>query len=66
MKLPEPVYDLVGTGHVYTESQLRQAIKDAYEDAAKVCESLFDKDDDSCNEAESCAEAIRNLKEEVN
>ena len=29
------------------------------EACAKVCESLFDMDDDSCNEAEHCAEAIR-------
>jgi hypothetical protein len=26
---------------------------------AKVCESLFDLDDDSCSEAEQCAAAIR-------
>lgn len=30
------------------------------EACAKVCESLFDMDDDSCNEAELCATAIRN------
>lgn len=29
------------------------------EEAAKVCESLFDMDDDSCSEAEHCAAAIR-------
>ena len=29
------------------------------EACAKVCESLFDMDDDSCNEAEHCATAIR-------
>ena len=29
------------------------------EACAKVCESLFDMDDDSCNEAEQCAAAIR-------
>ena len=29
------------------------------EACAKVCESLFDADDDSCNEAEQCAKAIR-------
>ena len=29
------------------------------EACAKVCESLFDMDDDSCNEAEQCAKAIR-------
>jgi hypothetical protein len=26
---------------------------------AKVCESLFDADDDTCDEAEKCAAAIR-------
>jgi hypothetical protein len=29
------------------------------EACAKVCESLFDLDDDSCSEAEQCAAAIR-------
>ena len=29
------------------------------EACAKVCESLFDMDDDSCDEAEKCAAAIR-------
>ena len=29
------------------------------ESCAKVCEALFDADDDSCNEAEQCAAAIR-------
>jgi hypothetical protein len=29
------------------------------EHCAKVCESLFDLDDDSCSEAEQCAAAIR-------
>ena len=29
------------------------------EACAKVCESLFDPDDDTCNEAEICAAAIR-------
>jgi len=29
------------------------------EACAKVCESLFDMDDNSCNEAEHCADAIR-------
>jgi hypothetical protein len=32
---------------------------DEREENAKVCESLFDLDDDSCNEAERCAAAIR-------
>jgi hypothetical protein len=32
---------------------------DEREACAKVCESLFDLDDDSCSEAEQCAAAIR-------
>ena len=32
---------------------------DEREACAKVCESLFDMDDDSCSEAEQCAAAIR-------
>jgi hypothetical protein len=35
------------------------------EEAAGVCESLFDLDDDSCNEAETCIAAIRALKEKA-
>lgn len=34
------------------------------ERCAQECESLFDLDDDSCNEAEKCAAAIRNLMED--
>ena len=29
------------------------------EECAKVCESLFDLEDDTCDEAEKCASAIR-------
>lgn len=32
---------------------------DEREACAKACEELFDMEDDSCNEAEQCAEAIR-------
>lgn len=32
------------------------------EKCAKLCESLFDMDDDSCNEAETCAKAIRSRR----
>ena len=38
---------------------IREAIKREREACAKVCESLFDMADDSCNEAEQCAAAIR-------
>lgn len=46
----------------YTEEleQFAELIRaDEREACAKVCESLFDTNDDSCNEAEQCAEAIR-------
>lgn len=41
------------------EWQVRESEREA---CAKVCESLFDMDDDSCNEAEQCAAAIRARK----
>jgi len=39
--------------------RINRAIQEEREACAKVCESLFDMDDDSCNEAEQCAAAIR-------
>jgi len=47
---------------LYTESQMLQAIKDAYEEAAKVCDSLIHYGEVS---GILCAKAIRNLKEQV-
>ena len=38
---------------------IREAIKREREACARVCESLFDMADNSCNEAEQCAAAIR-------
>ena len=38
---------------------MRKAVLEEREACAKVCESLFDMDDDSCSEAEQCAAAIR-------
>ena len=35
------------------------AVRAENEACAKLCESLFDMDDDSCSEAEQCAAAIR-------
>lgn len=63
-------------GPAYTADQLRAAQLAAIaaaapairraerERCARVCESLVDLDDDSCNEAERCASAIRALPEE--
>lgn len=40
-------------------SVARRAVEIEREACAKVCESLFDMNDDSCDEAEKCAAAIR-------
>ena len=71
IKLPEPAavestYGCTAKGlyrhhkHYYTANQLKQAIRDALEEAAKVCEkygtSVTTKD---------CAAAIRKLKEDT-
>ena len=37
----------------------KKLVADEREACAKVCESLFDGGDDSCDEAERCAAAIR-------
>jgi len=50
----EPV-ELIAFAKLVAE---RTAAKER-EACAKVCESLFDLEDDSCDEAEKCAEAIR-------
>ena len=43
---------------MWIESHFDDAVKER-EACAKLCESLFDMDDDSCSEAEQCAAAIR-------
>lgn len=43
----------------YAERLIQIAQAEECEACAKVCESLFDMADDSCNEAEQCAAAIR-------
>jgi len=72
---------------LYTESQMRQAIKDAYEECAKLCEEYSEdkwnlykgrepytgfeegradkRAHGQSDGADDCAEAIRNLKEQV-
>lgn len=61
MKLPAKVWlgDIPG----YTAEQMRQAIRDALEEAALVCESLAMQQDTDVRD--ECAAAIRKLKEEV-
>jgi hypothetical protein len=51
----------VATGNFLVELKAFEALvrADEREACAKVCESLFDMDDDSCSEAEQCAAAIR-------
>lgn len=60
MKLPEPAHrGPDGTGGYfdsYTEAQMRQAIRDAFEEAAKVCEK---------NWQSTSADEIRKLKETI-
>jgi hypothetical protein len=41
------------------EREIQIEVEAEREACAKVCESLFDLDDDSCSEAEQCAAAIR-------
>ena len=70
MKLPEPV--IIGMEEVdfntfeprkgYTESQMRQAIRDALEEAAKVCDEHLEYPSLT---PRHCADAIRKLKEDV-
>ena len=45
---------------LFSKEQMRQAIRDAYEDAAKVCEAA-----DDWHPQEVIADAIRKLKEDV-
>lgn len=73
IKLPEPAYPAGSKGmlgeNCYTESQLKQAVRDAYEDAANVCEvqeyeywrSSVDQDFTPID----CANAIRALIKEI-
>jgi len=64
IKLPERMSLAESQGMIcYTESQMRQAIKDAYEDAAKVCDEMEEREMGAW--AVECAEAIRKLKEQV-
>ena len=52
---------------VYTADQLKQAIRDALEEAAKVCESIA-RDDYGMTYLHGygeCAAAIRKLKEDI-
>lgn len=52
---------------LYTEAQMRQAIKDAYEEAAKVCDEHGDLGNliYAGTSAIICAEAIRKLGESL-
>ena len=43
----------------HSDEDLQAAVLAEREACAKLCESLFDLEDNSCNEAEQCAAAIR-------
>jgi len=62
IKLPEPVgympYPVDEKG--YTEAQLKQAVRDALEEAAKVCEKQLET-----GAHIRCAKAIRALIKEI-
>ena len=55
----EIIVEMAIEGHSSTRDAIRWAMAQEREACAKVCESLFDMDDESCNEAEQCAKAIR-------
>ena len=70
MKLPEPTIPTSKLlpqaswvhGNLYTEAQMRQAIRDAFEEAARVCENP----DILMNSTfQGVADAIRKLKETI-
>ena len=68
MKLPEPAKQIVIGDQIvdhiedyYTEAQMRQAIKDAYEEAAKVCDEF----ECSLKFPTHCAKVVRKLKETI-
>ena len=60
MKLPEP-HHITPWNKVYTEAQMRQAIRDAFEEAAKVCDEF----ECSLVFPAHCANAVRKLKEQI-
>ena len=62
IKLPEPHGAAVHKGEVleYTEDQLKQAVRDALEEAAKVCEKQLET-----GAHIRCAKAIRALIKEI-
>ena len=74
-KMPEPAYlykhedvcgDEVGPPTpYYIEAQLKQAVRDAYEDAAKECEDIGQKSVPATDAyvAKICAKETRKLKE---
>lgn len=75
IKLPEPVSLLrchtAQEAYHYTESQLKQAVRDAYEDASKACQKLEVAIDGGGNtyyrpaDARQCVAAIRALIKEI-
>lgn len=67
IKLPEPAWraaTIRTTEDGYTADQLKQAILDALEEAAKLCESQWSNVAEKLYGVE-CATAIRKLKEDI-
>lgn len=60
IKLPEPAGKSLIMGDVFTADQLKQAIRDALEEAAKVCDQMHEEDRPG-----DYAYAIRKLKEDI-
>ena len=70
IKLPEPAHrGPDGTGSYfdsYTTEQMRQAIKDAYEDAAQACTNIaISPSNVILGVAIECSDAIRKLSENI-
>ena len=69
MKLPEPFkecFSPVDGTHFYTEAQMRQAIEDAFEEAAKVIESRKTGANELMDSVRDMdARVVRKLKETI-
>ncbi|MFN4121315.1 hypothetical protein [Acidovorax sp.] len=60
IKLPESALKPFAMGDCYTAAQLKQAMRDALEEAAQVCDNLTSE-----WTPEDCAKKIRAIKETI-
>ena len=67
IKLPEPFIQYEGCKPMFTEAQLKQAVRDALEEAAKVCDDMKRQINVNGQNGryKECAAAIRALIKEV-